>query len=156
MRTALRDPRDNRSIPCSREHPHDSPSLGSAILIASGAALGTAFALLLVLLTICARRTRPPNAADRAAYNVGGGSRSSVNSVLETLGSLSRRRINRICREPQRADPRDPAADISRAQRELGFEPTYNFRAGLASQFKWQLIPDGTCRGLAVTSFASQ
>jgi nucleoside-diphosphate-sugar epimerase len=61
-----------------------------------------------------------------------------INSVLEALDLLLGRSIGRIYREPHRGDPPETAADISRAQRELGFEPTYNFRAGLASRLKWQ------------------
>ncbi len=72
------------------------------------------------------------------AYNIGGGSRRSMNSVLETLASLLGRPINRIYREPQRGDARDTAADISRARRELGFEPSYTFQSGLESQLEWQ------------------
>lgn len=73
-----------------------------------------------------------------AAYNIGGGSRRSMNSVLETLGSLLGRRVDRIYRDHQPGDARDTAADISRAHRELGFEPSIAFRSGLQAQLEWQ------------------
>lgn len=73
-----------------------------------------------------------------SAYNIGGGSRRSMNSVLETLGSLLGRPVERIYREPQRGDARHTAADISRARRELAFEPDHSFRSGLELQLEWQ------------------
>jgi UDP-glucose 4-epimerase len=73
-----------------------------------------------------------------AAYNIGGGSNRSMNSVLETLSSLLGRPVERVYREPQRGDARDTAADISRARGDLGYEPSYDFQAGLESQLAWQ------------------
>lgn len=72
------------------------------------------------------------------AYNIGGGSRRSMNDVLETLSSLLGRPVDRVYREPQRGDARDTGADIARARLELGFEPSYAFPAGLESQLHWQ------------------
>jgi nucleoside-diphosphate-sugar epimerase len=73
-----------------------------------------------------------------AAYNIGGGSPRSMNSVLESVSSLLGRRVERVYRETQRGDARDTAADISRARRELGFEPSSDFQSGLESQLEWQ------------------
>jgi UDP-glucose 4-epimerase len=73
-----------------------------------------------------------------AAYNIGGGSRRSMNGVLESLGSLLGHEIERVYRDFQPGDARDTAADISRARRELGFEPSYDFQSGLESQLEWQ------------------
>lgn len=73
-----------------------------------------------------------------AAYNLGGGSRRSINDVLETLGALLGRPVERIYGKPQPGDARDAAADISRARVELGYEPSYAFHLGLESQLEWQ------------------
>lgn len=72
------------------------------------------------------------------AYNIGGGSRRSMNSVLQTLGALLGTTVQRVHRGRQRGDARDTAADISRARLELGFEPSGDFQAGLKSQLAWQ------------------
>jgi len=73
-----------------------------------------------------------------AAYNLGGGSRRSMNSVLETLSSLLGRPVERVYRQPQRGDARDTAADISLARGDLEYEPSYEFHTGLESQLTWQ------------------
>jgi len=72
------------------------------------------------------------------AYNIGGGSRVSVNDVLARLGRLSGR-TPRIERGPaQPGDPRDTGADIARASRELGWSPRFALDEGLARQLAWQ------------------
>ena len=72
------------------------------------------------------------------AYNVGGGSRVSVNDVLARLGRLSGR-APQIDRGPaQPGDPRDTGADIARAARDLGWRPRVSLDEGLALQLAWQ------------------
>ena len=72
------------------------------------------------------------------AYNVGGGSRVSVNDVLARLGRLADR-APRIERGPaQPGDPRDTGADIARAGRDLDWQPRVTLDEGLARQFAWQ------------------
>jgi nucleoside-diphosphate-sugar epimerase len=73
-----------------------------------------------------------------SAYNIGGGSRRSLNSVFETLAGLLRTPIERKYRDRQLGDARDTAADIRRARRDLGFEPSFDFDAGLKAQLDWQ------------------
>jgi UDP-N-acetylglucosamine 4-epimerase len=46
--------------------------------------------------------------------------------------------VNRDYQARQLGDARDTAADISRARRELGFEPSFDFAAGLKAQLDWQ------------------
>jgi nucleoside-diphosphate-sugar epimerase len=70
-------------------------------------------------------------------YNLGGGSRVSMNQVLATIGDLmgSPLRVRRS--EAQRGDARDTAADTSRAQADLGFAPSRTLGEGLAEQVEW-------------------
>ena len=65
--------------------------------------------------------------APGTAYNIGGGSRRSMNSVLHVLGDLLGAAVE--CRRVLRqgGDARDTAADIERARGELGFEPSGDF-----------------------------
>ncbi len=81
-------------------------------------------------------------AADRGvpgtAYNVGGGSRVSVNDVLARLGRLAGR-APILDRQPaQPGDPRDTGADIARASRDLGWKPSVTLDEGLSRQLDWQ------------------
>jgi nucleoside-diphosphate-sugar epimerase len=71
-------------------------------------------------------------------YNIGGGSRVTVNQVLETLGRLAQATPD-VCRAaPQPGDPRDTGADIGRARTELAWSPEVLLEDGLARQLAWQ------------------
>jgi UDP-glucose 4-epimerase len=72
------------------------------------------------------------------AYNVGGGSRVSVNDVLARLGRLAGRAPRLDRQPPQPGDPRDTGADIARASRDLGWKPTVALDEGLSRQLDWQ------------------
>ena len=72
------------------------------------------------------------------AYNVGGGSRVSVNRVLETLGKIAGRAPEVTHGAPQPGDPRDTGADIARARADLGWSPKVRLEDGLARQYAWQ------------------
>jgi nucleoside-diphosphate-sugar epimerase len=72
------------------------------------------------------------------SYNIGGGSRRSMNEVLAVLGELLGRPVERAYGRQQLGDARDTAADISRARQDLGFEPSAEFDAGLKAQLDWQ------------------
>jgi len=72
-----------------------------------------------------------------AAYNVGGGSRVSVNQVLEMIAELTGRepRVRRA--ERQKGDVRDTHALTDAARKELGWEPRTSLRDGLAAELEW-------------------
>lgn len=72
------------------------------------------------------------------SYNIGGGSRRSLNNVLETLEDLLDSPVAREYIDQQPGDARDTAADISLARRDLGFEPRVSFEQGLKAQLDWQ------------------
>jgi nucleoside-diphosphate-sugar epimerase len=76
--------------------------------------------------------------APGGAYNIGGGSRRTMNSVFDTLEELTGSSVRRAYQDRQLGDARDTAADIGRARRDLGFEPTFDFAAGLWAQLEWQ------------------
>jgi UDP-glucose 4-epimerase len=66
------------------------------------------------------------------AMNIGCGERISLNSVLQLAGELLGITVEADYREPRPGDVRDSLADISKAQRLLGYDPKINFREGLA------------------------
>jgi nucleoside-diphosphate-sugar epimerase len=72
-----------------------------------------------------------------AVYNIGGGSRVSVNDVLRLVERVTGRSL-RVERAPsQKGDMRDTFADTSRARTEIGFAPTVALADGLAAEAAW-------------------
>ena len=70
-------------------------------------------------------------------YNIGGGSRVTLNQCLDILRQVTGLpvRVNHI--ETQHGDVRHTWADTSLAQQELGFQPTVPLKEGLAQQAAW-------------------
>jgi nucleoside-diphosphate-sugar epimerase len=72
-----------------------------------------------------------------AVYNIGGGSRVSINHVLDIIGGLLGRPLA-VRREPaQKGDMRDTYADTSRARRDIGFAPSVTLEQGLEAEVRW-------------------
>jgi UDP-glucose 4-epimerase len=72
-----------------------------------------------------------------AVYNIGGGSRVSVNEVLETLGRLLGRKLDVRYQGRALGDVTHTYADTSRAREDLGFEPSVTLEEGLAREVDW-------------------
>jgi UDP-glucose 4-epimerase len=71
------------------------------------------------------------------AYNIGGGSRVTVNDVLRMVERLVGRSVQ-IRREPaQKGDMRDTSADTTLARADLGFAPAVSLEQGLESEYRW-------------------
>lgn len=66
------------------------------------------------------------------AMNVGCGERISLNNVLQIAGALLGTKVEAEYRAARPGDVRDTLADISKAQRLLGYTPKVNFAEGLA------------------------
>ena len=75
--------------------------------------------------------------APGAVYNIGGGSRVTVNRVLELVEGLAGRQLDIRREETQKGDMRDTFADTSRARAELGFTPRATLETGLAAEYEW-------------------
>jgi UDP-glucose 4-epimerase len=70
--------------------------------------------------------------------NLGGGSRTTVNEVIDTIAELVGREAD-VKRLPvQVGDVRHTAADTSRARSAIGFVPAVDIREGLERQVAWQ------------------
>jgi nucleoside-diphosphate-sugar epimerase len=71
------------------------------------------------------------------AINVGGGRRVTLNEVLDVIGQVTGRRL-RIERRPARpGDARHTAADGTRAEALLGYQPGVDLADGLAVEAAW-------------------
>jgi nucleoside-diphosphate-sugar epimerase len=72
-----------------------------------------------------------------SVYNIGGGSRVTLNHVLELIRKVTGKTVA-IQREPeQKGDMRHTYADTSAARRELDFSPRVSLEHGLAQQYQW-------------------
>jgi nucleoside-diphosphate-sugar epimerase len=70
-------------------------------------------------------------------YNIGGGSRVSVNEVLDMIGRVAGRRPLVTMDPAQKGDMRHTYADTWLAKMDLGFAPTVGLEEGLAAEYKW-------------------
>lgn len=72
-------------------------------------------------------------------YNVGGGSRVSVNEVFDLVGRVTGRPVQLELLPPQMGDMRDTYADTTRARETLGFQPSVTLADGLHAEYQWLL-----------------
>jgi UDP-glucose 4-epimerase len=70
-------------------------------------------------------------------FNLGGGSRVTLNKVLATLEEISRVEVRRQQLPAAPGDPRHTGASINLARERLGWEPRVSLRDGLAKQWGW-------------------
>jgi len=80
-------------------------------------------------------------AAERAeggeVFNIGGGSRVSINQVLATIEAIAGRPLRVQRDERQKGDVRHTAADCTRARERLGFRPAVPLAQGLRREWEW-------------------
>jgi nucleoside-diphosphate-sugar epimerase len=70
-------------------------------------------------------------------YNVGGGSRVSMNQVIEIIGRVAGRPLE-VRREPaHKGDMRHTYADTSLARADLGFTPSVTLEQGIEAEYRW-------------------
>jgi nucleoside-diphosphate-sugar epimerase len=70
-------------------------------------------------------------------YNIGGGSRVSINHVLDIIGHVSGRRPRVVTDGVQKGDMRHTYADTQLARADLGFVPSVDLEKGLAAEHAW-------------------
>jgi nucleoside-diphosphate-sugar epimerase len=70
-------------------------------------------------------------------YNIGGGSRVSVNEVLDLIGRVAGRKPVVRVDPAQKGDMRHTYADTSLARTDLGFVPTVGLEEGLTAEYQW-------------------
>jgi len=72
-----------------------------------------------------------------SCYNIGGGSRVTLNHCLDVLGRVTGRPVEVEHVGEQRGDVRHTWADTTRARDELGFRPLVALEDGLACEAAW-------------------
>ncbi len=70
-------------------------------------------------------------------YNIGGGTRISVNGVLELLRQISGQAVQVRYAAVQAGDPAHTYADTTRARQDLAFKPETSLETGLAKMMRW-------------------
>jgi UDP-glucuronate 4-epimerase len=83
------------------------------------------------------RAASTSDAAIGQVYNIGGGSEISLRETLDLLAELSGSELDITYTAGEHGDVRRTGADISRARRDLGFEPETTVPEGLALQLAW-------------------
>ena len=71
------------------------------------------------------------------AYNVGGGSRVSVNQVLEMVAGVTGKTLDVRREASQKGDMRDTYADTTLARADLGFAPKVSLAEGIEAEYRW-------------------
>jgi UDP-glucose 4-epimerase len=71
------------------------------------------------------------------SYNVGGGSRISINDAIRLLEEVTGKEARVRYGSAQPGDARDTAADTSAARADIGFVPKSTLRDGLRAQADW-------------------
>jgi UDP-glucose 4-epimerase len=72
-----------------------------------------------------------------SVYNVGGGSETTLNEVIEAIERISGRQLERIPSEVAAGDVKRTSADTSRARSDLDWAPKTPIEEGLAAQVEW-------------------
>jgi|Deesub1362B_J571_1020462.scaffolds.fasta_scaffold01834_3 UDP-glucose 4-epimerase len=70
-------------------------------------------------------------------FNIGGGNRISINEVIRILEELTGLKAKVKYIEKQKGDVRDTYADISKAKKELGYNPRVDIKEGLKREIEW-------------------
>lgn len=85
---------------------------------------------------VAATITAMRSARSGATYNVGGASEATLNDVLTVASELSGRSLDVRYGERAAGDVRRTLADTTRIRTELGWQPRFDLRAGLAAQLE--------------------
>ncbi len=69
--------------------------------------------------------------------NIGSGNAATLNSVVKSCIALSGNSIQPVCQQPRPGDIRNSQADISKAQKCLGYAPKITLEEGLKTTWEW-------------------
>ncbi|HSE39922.1 MAG TPA: NAD-dependent epimerase/dehydratase family protein [Acidobacteriota bacterium] len=74
---------------------------------------------------------------DGRIYNLGGGSRITVNDAIEKLGQVAGRKLKVNYADKQKGDMRHTFASTEQARTDLGYVPETKLDEGLEQEFRW-------------------
>jgi UDP-N-acetylglucosamine 4-epimerase len=78
-----------------------------------------------------------PEAATNQVYNVAVGDRTSLNQLFNLLRSAAGSGVEPVYAPPRPGDIRDSLADISKARKQLGYQPAVRIAEGLRLTLEW-------------------
>ncbi len=70
-------------------------------------------------------------------YNVGGGARTSLSAVIDLLEEIGGAGLRREMKDVQKGDVRHTLADVTRAERDLGYARGVALKEGLTREYLW-------------------
>ena len=70
-------------------------------------------------------------------FNIGGGSRISLNKVIDFVGDMAGVDLDVHREDVQKGDVRHTSADMTKARKMLGYEPKVSIEDGLRAEFEW-------------------
>ena len=70
-------------------------------------------------------------------FNIGGGSRVTINDVLDTMKRITRKNPRIVYQDMQKGDVKHTLAETIKARNILGYSPQVDLRTGLEKQWEW-------------------
>lgn len=83
------------------------------------------------------RAAAAPSEAAGEAYNIGAGGREFLIDVYHAICEALGIERDPLFGPPRKGDIRDSNADIGKAKENLGYDPSYDFKAGIALAIDW-------------------
>ncbi|MGB2728378.1 MAG: SDR family oxidoreductase [Halobacteriota archaeon] len=73
----------------------------------------------------------------KGVYNIANGNRISINELAEMIMKLMGKNLKPVHDAPREGDVKHSLGDISRANKDLGYEPRYSLEEGLRETIEW-------------------
>jgi nucleoside-diphosphate-sugar epimerase len=79
-------------------------------------------------------------------FNIGGGSRITLNGVIEIIGEITGKELEVDYEAKQKGDVRHTKADMTKAKEKLGYKPKMSIQEGLETEYEWvrELVKEST------------
>ncbi len=76
-------------------------------------------------------------ASSGEVFNIGGGSRITLNEVIEIIKEMTHVNFEVRYKDVQKGDVRHTSADMTKARQELGYNPMVSVKEGLKTEYEW-------------------